>query len=85
MTNRKKFYFDLLERSAWTFVQALGMTFLVDNASSDLSVTFKTKLTMAATAGGIAVLKSLVVNKLPWTADNSASTLPESVDPPAED
>lgn len=84
MTNsRKGFYFDLLERAIWTFVQAFSAVLIasgIDLAATDASL--GEKATMAAIAGGIAVLKSLAVNKLPWTAQDSASTLPETVDPP---
>jgi hypothetical protein len=74
--SRKTFYLDLAERSVWTFVQAFAAVWLVTQ-NFDM-----TNLKVAAAAGGVAVLKALVVNKLPWTATDSASTLPADVDPP---
>ena len=77
MRNRRTFYLDLLERSVWTFAQAFAAVLIasgVDLAAQDASIV--NKAAMAAIAGGIAVLKSLLANQLPWTAESSASTLP---------
>lgn len=79
---RSTFYLDLLERSAWTFVQTFLATLFIDGTVGiDLPAGDKVKLALAAGAG--AVIKALFVNQLPWTANNSASTLPAEVDPPA--
>lgn len=68
--SRKNFYLDLLERLGWTFVIAAASELIVSQ-SFDLRT-----LKYAATAGGLSALKSLGANQLPWTASNSASTLP---------
>lgn len=79
MTSRKRFYLDLLERSIWTFVEVFAMTLTVDSASSDLHVSLSTKLVMAATAGGYAVLKALGASRI--GSRNSASTLSAVTEP----
>ena len=84
--NRLSFYLDLLERSVWTFVQAAGGTYLASTvvastALMDLAAT--DRLSIAVGSGVLAVLKAVVSSRLPWTAANSASTLPAEVDPPA--
>lgn len=78
MKNRKTFYLDLLERSVWTFVQAFAAQLIASGLEftqtiTDLSIADKAAI--AAVAGGVAVLKSLVANQMPWTADDSASSL----------
>jgi Mrp family chromosome partitioning ATPase len=70
---RSQFYLDLLERASWTFIQAALAFFIV---------TQDVNWRVVATAGGIAVAKSLVAVNLPWTASDSASILPADVDPP---
>lgn len=80
MNSRASFYYDLLERSLWTFIQAFAGIVVV----SDADMWSADAVKAAALAGGIAVIKGLVVSRLPWTADDSASTLPASVDPPQE-
>lgn len=77
--SRKTFYLDLLERSLWTAVQA-GVAVLIETGIDD----FK-GWAVIRNAAILAVVKALAVNKLPWTATNSASTLPAEVDPPAEE
>lgn len=73
---RKEFYFDLLERSGWTFVQGFAAEWII-------SGTFDARgLKFGAVAGAIAVGKALVAAKLPWTAKDTASTLPADLDPP---
>lgn len=86
--SRKAFYFDLLERSAWTWIQAFAAQLIasgieISDAITNMSI--GDKALVAAVAGGVAVLKSLVANQLPWTATNSASSLPAGVDPPANE
>lgn len=74
--DKKAFYFDLLERTAWTFVQGFAAEWI-------LSGTFDARgLKFGAVAGAIAVAKSVIASKLPWTAKDSGSTLPEHIDPP---
>lgn len=81
---RTTFYLDLLERTLWSFVQGfaggyVGVLFV--DSLNDLPTS--ARLATAAGTGIVAVMKGLVVNQLPWTANNSASTLPAEVDPPA--
>jgi hypothetical protein len=76
MTTRRAFYFDLLERALWTFAQGFAAFWIVTGEVDGPT------LKAALVAGGISVAKSLVANKLPWTADDSASSLPADVDPP---
>lgn len=86
MKNKAAFYLDLLERSVWTFIQAFAAQLIasgIDLAGTDLSI--GQKASVAAIGGAIAVLKALAVNRLPWTAVDSASTLPEAQDPPVEE
>lgn len=82
---RTTFYLDLLERTVWTFLQTFAATLVASglDVAPVTNLSIGQKATVAAIAGAIAVLKSLVVNQLPWTAENSASTLPAEVDPPA--
>lgn len=82
--NRKTFYLDLIERSVWSFAQGfagcyVGVLFV--DSLNDLPTT--ARLSVATGAGVVAVMKGLVANKLPWTATDSASSLPAEVDPPA--
>ena len=86
--NRQTFYLDLLERTIWTFIQSFAATLIasgLDIATPITNLSIGEKASVAAVAGGVAVLKALVVNQLPWTAQNSASTLPAEVDPPANE
>lgn len=86
MKDRSAFYLDLFERSAWTFVQAFAAQIIasgLDVATPITNLSLSEKALVAVIAGAVAVFKSLVVNQLPWTASNSASTLPAEVDPPA--
>ena len=79
MAARGRFYADLLERSAWTFVQAFLAAFFVDGFASvglDLGDKFK----IAAAAGGIAVAKCLLATQV--GAENTAATLPSQQDTP---
>lgn len=78
MKGRKEFYLDLLERVVWTFVQGFAAVWVLTGEFDMFA------LKAGAIAGGMAVGKSLIANKLPWTANDSASTLPEAVDPPKE-
>lgn len=77
MKKRAVFYFDLLERTAWTAVQAAGAV-LLETGIDDFN-----GWAVVRNAAILAAVKALVVSKLPWTASNSASTLPASIDPPA--
>jgi hypothetical protein len=83
--NRKTFYFDLIERTVWTFVQTFAATLVASglDVGPVTNLSIGQKAVIALLAGAVAVLKSLAVNQLPWTAVNSASTLPAEVDPPA--
>lgn len=68
----KKFYLDLLERVAWTFVQGGAAEWII---SSNLDATsFK----FAGVAGLIAVAKCLLATRV--GASNTASTLPLAED-----
>lgn len=71
--NRRAFYADLAERSAWTFVQAFAAVWLVTGDFDG------TTLKAAAVAGAIAVVKGLAASQV--GTHGSASTLPESLDP----
>lgn len=84
--SRRTFYLDLIERTVWTFLQAFAAQLIasgieISDAITNMSIGDKAMVSVVA--GGVAVLKSLVANQLPWTAQNSASSLPEGVDPPA--
>lgn len=74
---KRVFYYDLIERTLWTGAQA-ALGFWIDYEASG-EFTYRGALY----AAGIAIAKALLVNQLPWTAPNSASTLPAEVDPPA--
>ena len=76
--SRKAFYLDLFERTVWTAIQA-ALAVLIETGLDD----FK-GWAVVRNAAILAVIKALAVNKLPWTARNSASTLPQEVDPPNE-
>lgn len=67
------FYADLAERSLWTFVQAFAAVWIVTGEFD------ATTLKAAAVAGVIAVVKALAASRV--GQHNSASTLPESLDP----
>lgn len=71
-----RFYLDLLERTFWTFVQGFCAEWILSGSFDGRSLKY------GALAGALAVAKSLVSNKLPWTAPDSASSLPASTDPP---
>ena len=74
---RRAFLYDLFERSLLTFVQGFLAAWLVTGDFDQAS------LQIGLAAGAIAVAKCLIAVQLPWTASNSASTLPAEVDPPA--
>jgi hypothetical protein len=76
MSPRRAFYFDLLERTGWTFVQAFCAFWIVTGDVDGPT------LKAALVAGAISVGKSLVATNLPWTAPDSASSLPAEIDPP---
>lgn len=76
--DKRAYLYDLIERTAWTAFQA-ALGFYIDYSASG-EVTWKG----AAYAAAIAAAKSLLAPRLPWTADDSASTLPAEVDPPTQ-
>ena len=82
--SRKSFYFDLIERTLWSFIQGFAGGYVgalfVDSLNN---LPTSARLATATGTGLVAVMKGLVVNQLPWTAENSASPLPAEVDPPA--
>lgn len=83
--SRKTFYLDLLERTVWTFLQAFAAQMIASGlevADGITNLSIGEKLVVSLIAGAVAVLKSVMVNQLPWTATDSASTLPAEVDPP---
>lgn len=72
----KSFLIDLLERVIWTFLQAFGAAFLVDNAADQVELSLRDKLIFSATAGGIAVLKCLLATQV--GDSNTAQAIPGS-------
>lgn len=79
-----KFWADLLERSVASFIAGFAGSYIAAGAVGsvqDLPVT--ARLSIGASAGLFSVMKALAAVRLPWTAENSASTLPEKLDPPA--
>ena len=71
--NRKVFYLDLIERTAWTAAQAAGAV-VIETGISDFA-----GWAFVRNAAILAVIKALLVNQLPWTGRSSASTLSEKV------
>lgn len=78
----KRFLLDLLERSVSTFLQAFAGTLITDGIITRVDLSLRDKLILAATAGGLAVLKALVATQV--GAKDSAALLPAEVDPPSE-
>lgn len=78
MPSRRAFYLDLLERAVWTFAQGFAAFWIVTGDVDGPT------LKAALVAGGISVAKSVIANQLPWTATDSASSLPAQVDPPLD-
>lgn len=68
----KQFYFDLAERSLWTFVQAAAAVWLVTQSLD------REALYVALVAGLVAVAKGLIAAQF---GNGSASTLPQSLEP----
>ena len=68
----KKFYFDLLERVLWTFIQGGAAEWIV---SSNLD---ENTLKVAGVAGLVSVAKCLLATQV--GAPNTASTLPLAED-----
>lgn len=66
--NSRKFYLDMAERVAWTFVQAT-VAVLIVNQDWSLDV-----LKIAATAGALAVLKAIGATRI--GDSDSAATWP---------
>lgn len=84
MSERIKFYADLLERTAWSFVAGFAGSYIAAGAVGSVQdLPISSRLAIGASAGIISVFKGLAAVQLPWTATNSASTLPENLDPPA--
>jgi hypothetical protein len=79
----KRFWLDLAERVFWTFVEgflgALAIAGLDVPGANKLSIL--SKAAMAGVMAAIAVVKGLVASKA--GTQESASTLPASLDPPA--
>lgn len=75
---RREFYFDMLERAGWTFVQGFAAAFIIHGDHLD-----EHTLGIGAVAGAIAVAKALIATKLPWANSTTASTLPVDLDPAA--
>lgn len=72
MTTRRKFYADLAERTAWTFVQGFAAAWIVlAEYSSEV-------LEVASVAATVAVAKGLVATQI--GAPNTAATLPTTTD-----
>lgn len=84
MNDKKRFYLDLLERSVWSFVGAFASALTADSWTGG-TIPDNVKVRFALGTAVFSVLKGFGANKLPWTAEDSASSLPASVDPPKED
>lgn len=69
---KSRFYFDLAERSVWTFLQA-GTALLIVEQTWNLDV-----LRVAAVAGAIAVMKAIIATRVGGD-ENSAATLTEGM------
>lgn len=80
--NRRRYYFDLAERVGWTFAQAFAATFTADALLDDVELDLSAKATLALMAGVYAVLKGVAAKQ--YGAPDSASSLPEHLDPPAK-
>lgn len=72
MSPRWQYVADLAERAGWTFLQAAGAEWLVTSSFDWQS------LQLAAAAGVISVVKSLVATQI--GAPNTAATLPVTTD-----
>lgn len=84
----KNFYLDLIERSGWSFAQGFvgsyaGEAFIEAVTSAGFALSVTERFSIALGTGLAAVAKCILAVKLPWTASNSASTLPAENDPPA--
>lgn len=77
----KAFWLDLAERVISTFAQSLLGAFTADGLG--LNLTWRGSLAVAGLASLASLLKCLAALKV--GAPDSASLLPESVDPPQED
>lgn len=75
--DKKRFYFDLIERTVWTFIQALVGTWLALGADLNLDV-----LKAAAIAAGLAVVKGVAATQI--GSPDTAATLPFKDDTPNE-
>lgn len=92
MTAKEKlmFWLDTLERVATTFVEGFLVAWVTIDTVTGNGLTFDSLFSTTSLKGGVvggvlALVKAFVANKLPHTADSSASFLPERLDPPAED
>lgn len=83
-SERIKFYADLLERTCWAFIAGFSGSYIAAGlVGSVQDLPTSGRFAIAAGAGLFSVFKSLAAVQLPWTASNSASVLPERLDPPA--
>lgn len=79
-----KFYADLLERTLWSFVGGFAGGYIGGAISGPVTdLPLSARLSIGVGAGLVSVFKGLAAVQLPWTANNSASVLPERLDPPA--
>lgn len=78
----QRWLLDALERTARTFVQGFLMVWTLDAATA-LDADWGTRVLGGAVAGGYSVLMSFAAK--PVGAKDSASLLPEDVDPPQPD
>lgn len=69
---KSRFYFDLIERSVWTFLQA-GAAIMIVEQDWNISA-----LKVALVAGGIAVMKAIIATRVGGD-ENSAATLTEGM------
>jgi hypothetical protein len=72
---RGAWYLDALERVVWTALQVLA---------AEVIVLREVSWEVVGTAALIALCKAVIAVNLPWTAEDSASSLPQSLDPPTE-
>lgn len=81
LTPFQRFIFDLIERTAKTFVQGFLSVVTLDviTGAGDL-LTFKQRIYAGLLAGGYSILTSFASK--PLGAKDSASLLPEAIEPP---
>lgn len=82
MKEKVKFYWDLIERTLWTGIQTFGGSEIVENwflGNRDMPTNIQFKIALGA--AGLAMLKGIASTKLPWAKENTASSLPKTVEP----